>query len=119
MDFSKCDFSDVLQQILFKRHCPGKLKQLCHKNANLLKVHSITLRCYADHSGPYTDIFSNIYNLALIVHCAKRAQTEAAVTKCSSGDLKACNFKTLSLFKKRLQHKCFPVNIPKILRTPF
>ena len=28
--------------------------------------------------------------------------------------LKACNF-----FKKRLQHRCFPVNIPKVLRTLF
>ena len=27
--------------------------------------------------------------------------------------LKACN-----VIKKRLQHKCFPVNIPKFLRTP-
>ena len=28
--------------------------------------------------------------------------------------LKACNF-----IKKRLQHRCFPMNIPKILRTIF
>ena len=31
-----------------------------------------------------------------------------------AGVVKACNF-----IKKRLQHKCFPVNITKILRTAF
>ena len=44
--------------------------------------------------------------------------TEAAVHRCSSKkmflSLKACNF-----IKKRLQHRCFPVNIAKLLRTPF
>ena len=28
--------------------------------------------------------------------------------------LKVCNF-----IKKRLQHRCFPVNIPKVLETAF
>ena len=37
----------------------------------------------------------------------------AAVRRCYS-DLKACNF-----IEKRLQHRCFPVNTAKFLRTAF
>ena len=39
--------------------------------------------------------------------------SEKQVLQQSSG-VQACNF-----IKKRLQHGCFPVNIPKVLRTAF
>ena len=40
--------------------------------------------------------------------------SEAAVRRCFSKDLKACNF-----INNRLQHRCFPVKIVKFLRTAF
>ena len=32
---------------------------------------------------------------------------------------KVAGMRPATLFKKRLRHKCFPVNFPKFLRTPF
>ena len=32
---------------------------------------------------------------------------------------KVAGLKPAALLKKRLQHKCFPVNVAKFLRTPF
>ena len=40
---------------------------------------------------------------------ARRKDAAGAVVHRCSGSLKACNF-----IKKRLQHRCFPVNIAKL-----
>ena len=58
------------------QHYSRRLKQ--HKKANLFKVHSIALGCYPGHSGHYIAIFSNVYYLALIVHCVKKGPNRSS-----------------------------------------
>ena len=46
---------------------------------------------------------------------------EAVVQRCSVKKvfLKVAGLRPATLLKKRLWHKCFPVNFVKFLRTPF
>ena len=111
------------------QHYSRRLKQ--HKKANLFKVHSIALGCYPGHSGHYIAIFSNVYYLALIVHCVKKGPNRSSRLQMFFEIGFFINFAIftvkylcwsllllkLQTFRKNV--RCFPVDIAKILRTNF
>ena len=50
--------------------------------------------------------------------CSKNFANFTGKPLCWSLFLKSCRVEAWNIIKKRLQHKCFPVNILKFLKTP-
>ena len=60
-----------------------------------------------------TDLFEGVFSLWVSLKIFESSQ-ESTCAICFFIKVKACKF-----IKKRLQHKCFPVNFVRFLRTPF
>ena len=55
--------------------------------------------------------------VAVVVQCSEKSCSETFSKKNHIN--KAAGLRSATLFKKRLWHRCFPVNFAEFLRTPF
>ena len=87
------------------------LKWLTEKEVYLAICVDLTNHRLVEQKQQFADVLQN--------RCSKNFYNiHNKITGIGSLFNKAAGLKTCNLIKKRLQHKFFPVNIAKILRTP-